>query len=169
MNTQVLFTFIYLLLSRHRFYWFMLYFCVYHVCLCLWVWVCICHVMHIEVKGQPQLSILTFYLVWDRVYWCEHQASWPKNFRGFSRLLSRLTSRMLTWITLSGLVWVLGIWTWCSCLHGKSFTYWARFWALLPFLTWNSSAKIYSFINCLAILKYYDMRKSEKMLELFAL
>lgn len=30
-------------------------------------WVYVCHVVHIDVKGYPWISVLTFYLFWDRV------------------------------------------------------------------------------------------------------
>lgn len=125
------------------------------ICICVCKYGC-AHAMSYtwRSKGQPLLSILTFHLVRDSLL-MRTQGSWPENFRGLSCLLSQLTSRMLTWSTLSRFRWVRGTWTWYSCLNDNCFTYSAGGWAPLTLLTWKSSTKIYSFSNYLAVLKYY--------------
>lgn len=49
------------------------------------------HTWHVsvEVRGQPQVPVLTFHFVWEGsliVYLSEHRASWPMSFQKFSCL-----------------------------------------------------------------------------------
>jgi hypothetical protein len=47
---------------------------VFHVsvcvclCVCVCVQACMCHSVCVEGRGQPWVSVLTFYLVWARIF-----------------------------------------------------------------------------------------------------
>lgn len=72
-----------------------LFFMVCVCALCTWVRACVCYDVCVEVRGQSQVLILAFYLVWERVS-CIHQANWPMSF-------SPINQPLLCWHRSPGL------------------------------------------------------------------
>lgn len=83
---------------------------IYGVCMC----VCM---PYMEVRGQPQMPVFSFYLVWDGVSLLfttvYGQACWPTSFWGISsfHLPFHHRNKLQTHFTVHSFTWVLGIQT----------------------------------------------------------